>query len=205
MKRAISFLILGMVILFATGCSKLQPSSYYRSKRLARYAVADTQGQQRVLQNGDRIRIDMHTPIGRDLLERVIDDRGIVTMPHLGTVLIAGLTSGQAERAMEKDYVDSSIYKEGAVDVSIIPPEGQFSVQMHVRSPGRYTFSRPVTVLQAVGIAGGPTEYAHEWKRILRKPGGTEYIINAKRVHEQKEDDRFVQDGDVIEVPPDPW
>ena len=59
------------------------------------------------------------------------------------------------------------------VTVLIKTPGGyQFSVIGKVKSPGTFTPGRYVNALEAIGIAGGPSEFAQTNKiRIIRKVG----------------------------------
>lgn len=65
----------------------------------------------------------------------------------------------------------------------------------YVKSPGRYVMEGQLTVLQAIALAGGPTERASTKRtRILRIVNGKEKSIKVKLNH-------FVQPGDTVAVP----
>ena len=66
--------------------------------------------------------------------------------------------------------------------------------------PGSYKFTRNVTVLEAIAMAGGPTAYAHRRTRKLIRRGKI-FTIDAKRVADGEEPDRFVEPGDIVNVP----
>lgn len=109
---------------------------------------------------------------------RVLPD-GSFGFPLVGQVMAAGLLPSELERvitiALRPQYRDVV----PQVTVTVKTPNGyQFSVIGKVKSPGTYTPGRYVSALEAIGIAGGPTEFADINKiRIVRKAGGRVLII----------------------------
>ena len=75
------------------------------------------------------------------------------------------------EKAIEDAYVANSIYKPGAIRVVVVPPPSVFYVRGFVYRPGELPFTSDLTLLKAVTKAGGPTEYAHSWRRVIRRDG----------------------------------
>jgi polysaccharide biosynthesis/export protein len=104
---------------------------------------------------------------------RVLPD-GSFGFPLVGQVMAAGLLPSELERvitvALRPQYRDAV----PQVTVTVKNPNGyQFSVIGKVKSPGTFTPGRYVSALEAIGIAGGPTEFADINKiRIVRKVGG---------------------------------
>ena len=155
------------------------------------------------MQPGDRIVIHLHTS-AHEKLDRVIDDDGRVTLPLLGVVRIGGLTPGIGEAAIKMAYIEKQIYKEGSIEVEIVPPPSEFFVTGQVRRPGTFRFTRNITVLQAIAMAGGRNEYAHKHTIKIRR-GDRTMIIDADAMRSGKEPDRLVEPGDTIEIPPSWW
>lgn len=199
MKRYFLAAVLVAAVAAVSGCQSSGMSSQsYRSARLERYPRPPTE---RTLQNGDRITIYLHTlSVNSDAMVEVIDEGGYVKMPHIGLVKIGGLTAGKAEELIESTYVTGGIYKKESIQVAIVPPESQFYVQGCVNRPGPYQFSRNLTVLQAISMAGGPSEFAHpRIRKLVRK--GEVREIDARKVRDREETDQVVEPGDIIEVP----
>src|SRR5439155_23009263 len=104
---------------------------------------------------------------------RVLPD-GTFGFPLIGQVMAAGMLPAELERvitvALRPQYRDVV----PQVTVTVKSPNGyQFSVIGKVKAPGTYTPGRYVSALEAIGIAGGPTEFADINKiRIVRKVGG---------------------------------
>ena len=112
---------------------------------------------------------------GDDRLQRVVRvlPDGSFGFPLIGQVMAAGLLPSDVQRVITaglrpqyKDVVPQ-------VTVSVKNPGGyQFSVIGKVKSPGTFTPGRYVNALEAIGIAGGPTEFAQTSRiRIIRKVG----------------------------------
>ncbi len=103
---------------------------------------------------------------------RVLPD-GTFGFPLIGQVMAAGLLPSDLQRVITaglrpqyKDVVPQ-------VTVSVKNPGGyQFSVIGKVKAPGTFTPGRYVNALEAIGVAGGPTEFAQVNKiKIIRKFG----------------------------------
>lgn len=88
-------------------------------------------------------------------------------------------------------------------DTIYVPKTSVFSVFGEVRNPGSYPLEKELTILEAISIAGGPTQDADTQKlELLRKEDGVqkkillniEDLLNAKDGTEKL----LIQDGDVI-------
>ena len=97
----------------------------------------------------------------------------------------ADIISGRAARSVKLQNRDTVFVPKG---LSIF-------VYGHVKSPGRYAMEGKLNVLQAIALAGGPTERgAVNRARILRLVNGQQKEIKVKLTD-------FVQPGDTITVP----
>jgi len=150
------------------------------------------------LKIGDKIKIVMHNPDIQQF-DAVIDADGSITLPFIGQVRIAGLSSADAERNIRMEYIRQKIFKEGAIQVAIVPPSSEFYVEGQVNRPGPYQFTRGITVLQAVGMAGGPNEFADRRKRTLIR-GAITIDVDVEKVRRGEQIDPPVQPGDRIVV-----
>jgi polysaccharide biosynthesis/export protein len=85
------------------------------------------------------------------------------------------------------------------------PDKRRYYVMGEVRNPGPTDYSRPITLLEAIKLAGGVTQYASTRKvKIIRKEGDTKntLLINLKDIEKGKREDNFyIQPGDVVIVP----
>jgi polysaccharide export outer membrane protein len=103
---------------------------------------------------------------------RVLPD-GTFAFPLVGQVVAAGRLPAELERVISTGLQPQYRGPVPQVTVSVKNPAGfQFSVVGKVRSPGTYTPGRYVNALEALAIAGGPTEFAQLGNvRIIRKSG----------------------------------
>ncbi len=152
----------------------------------------------RTLRSGDRLVVTIHAAPEPFSSQYVVDEQGRINLPYIGAVPVAGKSCAQAQKDIEKDYIDQKYYK--TVTVSIVPPESEYSVSGEVLRPGPYPLTRNLTVLQALARAGRFTEYADKTKiRLIR---GSEVVtINAVAITDGKQKDITIIPGDVIEVP----
>ncbi len=91
-------------------------------------------------------------------------------------------------------------------DTIYVPKASQFSVFGEVQKPGSYSLESETTILEAISIAGGPTDNADTQKlELLRKEDGDQrkIILNMKELLAARTGDEefLIQDGDVIYQP----
>src|SRR5215217_1881456 len=103
---------------------------------------------------------------------RVLPD-GTFSFPLVGQVMAVGLLPSDLARIITAGLRPQYRDVVPQVTVSVKNPSGyQFSVIGKVKSPGTFTPGRYVNALEAIGIAGGPTEFAQTGRiRIIRKSG----------------------------------
>ena len=91
---------------------------------------------------------------------RVLPD-GTFAFPLVGTVQAASRTPTDIEAELSKRLADQYKGQPPQVTVSVKAPEGnQISVIGKVRTPGTFSPTRYINVLDALTLAGGPTEFA---------------------------------------------
>ena len=103
---------------------------------------------------------------------RVLPD-GTFSFPLVGRVEAAGKLPKDLETAIAHGLSSQFRDQVPQVTVSVKTPAGlQFSVIGKVKGPGSFTPGKYINVLEAIGIAGGPTEFAQmNDVLILRKQG----------------------------------
>jgi len=154
------------------------------------------------LNAGDGIRIYLRGIPDPDVIEDEIDAGGMVTLPHIGRILLVGMTPSQAERVVEKTYVERKIYNR--INVTIVAPGFKFYVSGEVNNRGGYPLSSKTTLQQAITTAGGYTEYANRRKvAVHRGTDKTEY--NAERIENGEIPDPLIEPGDIIKVERKRW
>lgn len=98
---------------------------------------------------------------------------GMISLPLIGDLKAAGLTPGQLREELNsrlKEYQDPVI-------TSVIVQEVRsyrIFVLGEVLNPGTYTVSRQTTVLQAIAMAGGMSQFASNNVILVREKNGSE-------------------------------
>ena len=91
-------------------------------------------------------------------------------------------------------------------DTIYVPKASLFSVFGEVRNPGSYPLEKEMTVLEAISVAGGPSQDADQQKlELLRKEGSEQkkIILNLRDLLNANDGAKewLIQDGDVIYQP----
>jgi len=159
-------------------------------------------GPDYVLGPGDNLVVNMWGGQSQRL-NRSIDQQGQLALPEVGTVMLAGLTMGQAQTTIatalghqfQNERVEISLGRLRTVRVYVVGD---------VQRPGAYDLSSLSTPLNALYTAGGPTSRGS--LRVLRQYRGQQlvrvidlYDFFLKGV--RSEIDRLLP-GDTILVPP---
>lgn len=159
---------------------------------------------------GDEILVSVWGDERLNRAVRVLPD-GTFAFPLVGQVVAAGQLPSDLERIIRAALQPQYRGAVPQVTVSVTNPSGYtFSVIGKVKSPGTFTPGRYVNALEALIIAGGPTEFASVGSAvILRKYGQQIQSIrirlndairgDARRLTES--DIPFIQSGDTLVVP----
>ena len=126
-----------------------------------------------------------------------IPDSGIITLPYNVHVQAAGKTTGQLEKDIRDAYVPSLFVNLTAI---VRTEERAFYVDGEVRQPGRQIYGGEMTVMRAVGQAGGFTDFANRKKIELRRQGGQKFVINYSKALKDSTLDLPVYPNDHIIV-----
>jgi polysaccharide biosynthesis/export protein len=118
---------------------------------------------------------------GDERLQRVVLvlPDGTFAFPLVGQVNAVGRLPSEIERVITVGLQPQYKGPVPQVTVSVRKASGyQFSVIGKVRGPGTFTPGRYVNALEALAIAGGPSEFAStNSARIIRKAGDRLYVV----------------------------
>jgi protein involved in polysaccharide export with SLBB domain len=105
--------------------------------------------------------------------EYLIDARGLVQIPGLGDIVVAGFTPMQV-----KERLSEQLVRRGIVSPEIaVQPVIRVSVLGEVRSPGLLSVEPGTNLIHLITLAGGPTERANmKAVRVIR--GGRPYEVD---------------------------
>ncbi len=130
-------------------------------------------------------------------IKNVVDVSGSITLPYIGQVQVAGLSPSEAERLIERTYVDQGIFR--SINVIIVSEDKSYFVQGEVGRQGRYTMSGEVTLLKAIAEAGGYTPFAN--RRNVKVIRGEEVsFYNARDIANGREPDPVIEPNDIVVV-----
>lgn len=128
---------------------------------------------------------------------------GTITMPLIGAVRMAGLTTDQAAAAITAKLKDGYLVRP-QVSVSIeARVRRTVTVLGQAQSPGVFELpvDRQLTVVEAIGMAGGATRIANIKKISLKRRGGPVQMLNLKDITSGRAADPVLRDGDVLSIP----
>lgn len=137
--------------------------------------------------------------------QMIVRPDGKISYPLIGEIQASGFTVKQLQeeilKRLQKFVTD--------VNVTVILLKAQnykLYVTGKVTKPGEFVVGRPITVMQALAMAGGLTPFAAPGSiLILRKAGGKDEVFpfNYKSVSKgtSLEENRVLLPGDVVVVP----
>lgn len=131
---------------------------------------------------------------------------GTISMPLIGAVKLAGKSGAAAAAEIRRKLLDGYLVNP-QVTVRILDyAKSRFTVLGQVDSPGALTTTgdESLTLLQAVGLAGGFTRLANQRKVTVKRRVGNEIHVltfDAKAMARDGKDVAYrVRDGDIITV-----
>jgi len=200
MKKAFAWAV--PVACLAASLVGVVPAAAQQAKGVAPYRINP----------GDEIEVYVWGEERLQRSTRVLPD-GSFTFPLAGRIEAAGKSPTEIEAAISRGLVGQFRDQVPQVTVSVKAPAGfQFSIVGKVRAPGSFTPGKYVNVLEAIGLAGGPTEFAETSNVIiLRKQaqGLTTLRVRLSDAIKGNPNDRDLggtglpdlQSGDVVIVP----
>jgi polysaccharide biosynthesis/export protein len=158
------------------------------------------------IRKGDVVHVTVFQEPELEITSRVNDSGGL-SCPLIGTVKLAGLTSEEAVTVIEAAYRDGYLTKPH-VSVMITQHSPQtITVLGQVLRPGAYELppEGSISILQALGMAGGCTRLASTSRVIVKRhtaKGPELHKLDVKSMASGKEAKLFeIREGDVITVP----
>jgi protein involved in polysaccharide export with SLBB domain len=127
---------------------------------------------------------------------------GSISMPLVGSVRLAGMSTDQAAKVIEAKLRDGYLVK----------PEVRVSIESRIRRtvtilgqaqrPGVYEIPvhRPLSLVEAIGLAGGTTRIAND-KKVTVKRGDKVFSVNLRDITRGGESDISLRDGDTVTIP----
>jgi polysaccharide export outer membrane protein len=129
---------------------------------------------------------------------------GKISLPAVNDVQAAGLTPMELRAALTKKL--EAFINQSVLEVSVIVTEVnslRVSVIGQVRTPTRFILRSRATVLDALAMAGGFTDFAKRERIVLKRLNGMSYTFNYDQLIERPDsvENMLVRGGDIIIVP----
>lgn len=159
-------------------------------------------GPDYVLGPGDEVKIRIWGKIEGSWNRRIERD-GTVRLPKVGVVVLGGLTFGQAQETLRKEYSRVFTGFEMSVTLGVLRTMTVYVVG-NARQPGAYAVSSLSTLVTALIQAGGPSKSGSMRDIQIRRDGMTvaHYdMYDLLRLGDKSGDPRLLPE-DVIFIPP---
>lgn len=132
-----------------------------------------------------------------------ISDAGTINLLHINEVKASGLKPSQLQKRIEEAYRAAEIYTHPTVTVTAVETgEGQRLVYVNsgCQKNGPVPYRPGLTLMQAIGTAGGPTPFAKVSRTQLVRQRATT-IHDLKRISKDASLDVQLQPNDQISIP----
>jgi polysaccharide biosynthesis/export protein VpsN len=131
-----------------------------------------------------------------------IDEQGVISLPFIGMMTAAGLSTAELSQRIRETYIGRKIYT--TLDVSVSVTERYIYVGGEVQRPGRIVWTPDLTATKAIQSAGGFTLYAKETAVTLVRDKAA-YPIDVKLAQRNPSQDPRLMPGDSVQVPRSPF
>ncbi len=156
-----------------------------------------------LLRPGDKIAVNVFQEEDLTQPELQIDEAGMISLPLIGEVQAAGLTSTQLARTIEQGYGNRFLRTPQANVVLLAARPRTVSVEGEVTRPGVFQIERGQTLLTAIALAGSPTETARlDEVLVFRTINGERFggRFDLTEIRSGRSDDPQILPGDVVVV-----
>jgi polysaccharide export outer membrane protein len=127
-----------------------------------------------------------------------IDDQGMINLPLVRQIKVAGLLPGQIQEAIQNRLMSEKIFTHPTVTIQNNAPR-LVNVMGEVKSPQRVNFTSDMTLMTAINACGGFSDFADK-KRILLTRDGKTIQYSAPEIAKNPASDPKVLPGDQINV-----
>lgn len=145
------------------------------------------------------------TPSGAYLYGFEIDPNGAVKLPMLGNLKVEAMTVAQAEVVVQKkadEFINDAIVKVKLLNFEI-------TVMGEVRNPGVYfNYKNSITVLEALALANGSTDFASIKKVMVIRPGAKgnqSFMLDLSSKDSFMSEAFYLRSNDYVIVQPDKY
>jgi protein involved in polysaccharide export with SLBB domain len=199
MVPATRFRLSGLILiglLGASGCSTPGGPTSEVNPRIPETASSA------VLRSGDSLTVTLQGVPDPSVNTVQIGEQGVITLPYIGNVTAAGVSTGDLSQRIRDTYIGRNIYT--TVDVSVSVTERYVYVGGEVGHPGRIVWTPDLTASKAVQAAGGFSLYAKQTAVNLVRDK-TSFSVDIKLAQKEPSQDPRLMPGDSLQVERSPF
>lgn len=151
---------------------------------------------------GDRLKLFVwkEADLTQEIVVRV---DGMITVPLIGDVRAAGLTTANLSAVVQEKL--ARFVNSPSVTVGVVAAQSaQFFIVGKVSRPGAYALDKPTSFLQALALSGGFTEFAKSDRVLVFRAGDAQpLVVNFKKLEGGTDPGENIQlrSGDTLVVP----
>lgn len=165
MKKVVPGLFLSLTLLVSSlalpGCGLSIYDTYAYGKEY------DPRQHEYVIGVTDLVSIQVYKSPDISLMAGMVRPDGVVTIPLVGDVIVAGKTPSVVREELKKRF--SEYVKDATVNITVAGFNSyRFLVSGFVNKPGSYSQKFFVTISEALAMAGGPNKFAGDQVVIYR-------------------------------------
>lgn len=196
MRKIIQLLGALVVGCLGFGCASSAPSgpSAEIPRRSTTTGTADLDA---AIRRGDTLNVKVAgiTPEINEAQE--VNEFGMITLPYIKDIKAENLTPGILAKKIERAYIDGGYYTK--LSVSVICGPREFYIHGEVRSPGKALWTTGLTLVKAIALSGGFSDYANKSDIEVRRRDKV-FRINYKQAEKDPSLDIEIYPRDDIKV-----
>jgi polysaccharide export outer membrane protein len=129
-----------------------------------------------------------------------VSQEGTVNIPLIGEMKVGGLTPPQVEKAVQNRLIADKLFTHPSVNINPVANSRMVTIGGGVRAPQRLPWSADLTLMSAIQIAGGYSDWGSpKGVRLIRN--GQQEVYDARKFDKNPSLDPKLLPGDQIVVP----
>jgi polysaccharide biosynthesis/export protein len=132
-----------------------------------------------------------------------VNQKGMILLPVIGEVGVSGMTEEAAKDMVQKRV--NEYYKDATVRLKILTYK--ISILGEVRTPGvYYNYNKNITILEAISLANGTTDYASIRKVLVVRPtakGDKSFRLDMTKKETLASEAFYLLPNDIVYIEPD--
>jgi polysaccharide export outer membrane protein len=213
----LNLIIVALVILALSGCKFMNPSVMFETPKEYDYSSFEQEKNEYVIRPFDKLNVRIFTNDGIQLIDMesnnaalknsneqdpyLVEYDGLVKVPTLGRINVAGLTIKESEKLLEEKY--SQYYQKPFVLVKVTNRRVVVFTSGSTKGEVLNIENEKFTLIEALAQAGGIDDFSKAYQiKLLR--GNLDnpqvYKFNISSIEEMKKANMVLQANDIIYV-----